>query len=98
MSVTVIIIAGMAVTVINMIGRAGRWGHAAFTGQQGYPYRWHMPLAKTVGPRKSAAISREPDLGFCQLLCSATKISRLETGVRRPSLRDVRDLCALYEG
>jgi transcriptional regulator with XRE-family HTH domain len=31
-----------------------------------------------------------------RLLCSATKISRLETGMRRPSLRDVRDLCALY--
>lgn len=31
------------------------------------------------------------------LLCSATKISRLETAARRPSLRDVRDLCALYE-
>jgi transcriptional regulator with XRE-family HTH domain len=32
-----------------------------------------------------------------RLLCSATKISRLETGTRRPSLRDVRDLCALYD-
>jgi hypothetical protein len=32
-----------------------------------------------------------------QLLCSATKISRLETATRRPSLRDVRDLCTLYE-
>jgi transcriptional regulator with XRE-family HTH domain len=32
-----------------------------------------------------------------KLLCSATKISRLETGVRRPSLRDVRDLCVLYD-
>jgi transcriptional regulator with XRE-family HTH domain len=32
-----------------------------------------------------------------KLLCSATKISRLETGARRPSLRDVRDLSALYE-
>lgn len=32
-----------------------------------------------------------------RLLCSATKISRLETGARRPSLRDVRDLCMLYE-
>lgn len=32
-----------------------------------------------------------------RLLCSATKISRLETGTRRPSLRDVRDLCNLYE-
>lgn len=31
-----------------------------------------------------------------KLLCSATKISRAETGARRPSLRDVRDLCALY--
>lgn len=32
-----------------------------------------------------------------KLLCSGTKISRLETGARRPSLRDVRDLCTLYE-
>lgn len=32
-----------------------------------------------------------------KLLCSTTKISRLETAARRPSLRDVRDLCALYE-
>jgi transcriptional regulator with XRE-family HTH domain len=32
-----------------------------------------------------------------QLLCSATKISRLETAARRPSLRDVRDLCVLYK-
>ncbi len=32
-----------------------------------------------------------------KLLCSATKISRLETGARRPSLRDVRDLCELYD-
>jgi len=31
-----------------------------------------------------------------QLLCSATKISRIETGTRRPSLRDVRDLCRIY--
>jgi len=32
-----------------------------------------------------------------KLLCSATKISRIETGTRRPSLRDVRDLCRLYD-
>jgi transcriptional regulator with XRE-family HTH domain len=32
-----------------------------------------------------------------KLLCSTTKISRLETGVRRPSLRDVRDLCSIYD-
>jgi transcriptional regulator with XRE-family HTH domain len=31
-----------------------------------------------------------------RLLCSATKISRAETGMRRASLRDVRDLCQLY--
>jgi transcriptional regulator with XRE-family HTH domain len=32
-----------------------------------------------------------------ELLCSTTKISRLETAARRPSLRDVRDLCVLYD-
>ena len=31
-----------------------------------------------------------------RLLCSPTKISRVETGMRRASLRDVRDLCQLY--
>jgi transcriptional regulator with XRE-family HTH domain len=31
-----------------------------------------------------------------QLLCSATKISRIETASRRASLRDVRDLCQIY--
>ncbi len=31
-----------------------------------------------------------------ELLCSGTKISRLETGARRASLRDVRDLCRVY--
>lgn len=31
-----------------------------------------------------------------RIMCSATKISRLETGTRRPSLRDVKDLCVLY--
>jgi transcriptional regulator with XRE-family HTH domain len=32
-----------------------------------------------------------------ELMCSATKISRIETGHRRASLRDVRDLCKLYD-
>jgi transcriptional regulator with XRE-family HTH domain len=32
-----------------------------------------------------------------KIMCSATKISRLETGTRRPSLRDVKDLCELYK-
>jgi transcriptional regulator with XRE-family HTH domain len=31
-----------------------------------------------------------------ELLCSATKISRIETAARRASLRDVRDLCLVY--
>ncbi len=31
-----------------------------------------------------------------ELLCSSTKISRIETAARRPSLRDVRDLCRVY--
>jgi uncharacterized protein (DUF2267 family) len=32
-----------------------------------------------------------------ELLCSPTKISRAEAGVRRATLRDVRDLCRIYE-
>ncbi|MFD1540419.1 helix-turn-helix domain-containing protein [Nonomuraea guangzhouensis] len=32
-----------------------------------------------------------------QLLCSPAKVSRIETAQRRASLRDVRDLCRLYE-
>jgi len=32
-----------------------------------------------------------------QLLCSPSQISRIETGTRRATLRDVRDLAALYE-
>jgi hypothetical protein len=31
-----------------------------------------------------------------ELLCSTAKISRIETGTRSASLRDVRDLCQLY--
>jgi transcriptional regulator with XRE-family HTH domain len=31
------------------------------------------------------------------LLCSIPKVSRIETGSRSPTLRDVRDLCVLYE-
>ena len=29
-----------------------------------------------------------------KLMCSAAKVSRMETGARRPLPRDVRDLCA----
>lgn len=31
-----------------------------------------------------------------ELLCSPPKISRIETGTRSPTLRDVRDLCVLF--
>ena len=31
-----------------------------------------------------------------KLMCSAAKVSRMETGARRPVLRDVRELCELY--
>ena len=31
-----------------------------------------------------------------ELLCSPTKVSRAETGARRATLRDVRDLCRIY--
>jgi hypothetical protein len=30
------------------------------------------------------------------LLCSSSKVSRMETGSRGATLRDVRDLCDLY--
>jgi transcriptional regulator with XRE-family HTH domain len=45
--------------------------------------------------RKERGLTVE-DVGK-SLLCSAAKISRLETGARRPNPRDVRDLCRLYE-
>ncbi len=32
-----------------------------------------------------------------ELLCSSPKVSRIETGTRSPTLRDVRDLCVLYK-
>ncbi len=32
-----------------------------------------------------------------KLLCSPSKISRLETATRPPNLRDIRDLCGVYE-
>ena len=45
--------------------------------------------------RLKAGLSVEDAAG--RLLCSASKISRLETGARSASPRDVRDLCDLYE-
>jgi transcriptional regulator with XRE-family HTH domain len=31
-----------------------------------------------------------------ELLCSPSKVSRMETGQRGAALRDVRDLCGIY--
>src|SRR5260370_37514308 len=31
-----------------------------------------------------------------RLLCSPSKVSRMETGARSPTFRDIRDLCDLY--
>lgn len=44
--------------------------------------------------RTEAGLTVEEVAG--DLLCSASKVSRMETGQRAVSLRDVRDLCALY--
>jgi transcriptional regulator with XRE-family HTH domain len=44
--------------------------------------------------RKEAGVS--VDDAAQHLICSTAKISRIETGGRSASLRDVRDLCALY--
>ena len=44
--------------------------------------------------RKQVGLTVEDVAG--ELLCSPPKISRIETGARLASLRDVRDLCALY--
>jgi transcriptional regulator with XRE-family HTH domain len=41
-------------------------------------------------------LGRTVDDVASELLCSATKISRIETGARHASLRDVRDLCRIY--
>jgi transcriptional regulator with XRE-family HTH domain len=44
--------------------------------------------------RKLSGLTVEDVAGH--LLCSSPKISRIETGTRSPTLRDVRDLCVLY--
>jgi transcriptional regulator with XRE-family HTH domain len=62
-------------------------------------------VSPTVRQRELAARLRKlrSDRGFTvdevakELLCSSTKISRIETGARRATLRDVRDLSRLYE-
>jgi transcriptional regulator with XRE-family HTH domain len=62
-------------------------------------------VSPTVRQRELAARLRKlrSDLGLTvdevakELLCSSTKISRIETGARRATLRDVRDLSRLYK-
>jgi transcriptional regulator with XRE-family HTH domain len=58
----------------------------------------------TVRQRELAARLRQLRTGLdltvdqvaAKLLCSPTKVSRIETASRRASLRDVRDLCQIY--
>lgn len=72
-----------------------------------YDRRWaHLPggASPTVRRRELAARLRRlrTEAGLTvtqvsdQLLCSPTKISRIETGQRAATLRDVRDLCTIY--
>lgn len=69
-------------------------GTAAVTGTN--PTARHRALGTRLrGLRAERGMTVEEVAG--RLLCSATKISRLETAARRPSLRDVRDLCELFE-
>jgi transcriptional regulator with XRE-family HTH domain len=64
-----------------------------------------VAVSPTVRQRELAARLRKlrSDRGLTvdevakELLCSSTKISRIETGARRATLRDVRDLSRLYE-
>lgn len=64
-----------------------------------------VAVSPTVRQRELAARLRKlrSDSGLTvdevakELLCSSTKISRIETGARRATLRDVRDLSRLYE-
>jgi transcriptional regulator with XRE-family HTH domain len=63
-----------------------------------------MATSPTVRQRELGLRLREYRLGLgltvedvaSQLLCSPTKVSRMETGARRQSLRDIRDLSQLY--
>jgi Helix-turn-helix domain len=52
----------------------------------------YEPLATLI--RTSAGMTVEEVAS--RLLCSASKISRMETGQRAASQRDVRDLCGIY--
>jgi transcriptional regulator with XRE-family HTH domain len=56
--------------------------------------RWEL-AGRLRGLRESSGLSLEDVAG--RLLCSPSKISRIETAVRPPTLRDVRDLAQLYE-
>lgn len=56
--------------------------------------RWEL-ASRLRRHRESRGMSLE-DVA-AQLLCTPSKISRLETATRGASLRDVRDLCRLYD-
>jgi transcriptional regulator with XRE-family HTH domain len=60
------------------------------------PTVWQWELGRRLRDLRNQRDLTVEDVA-AKLLCSATKISRLETAARRPSLRDVRDLCDLYD-
>lgn len=69
------------------------------------PEARRSPGSPTVRRRELGAMLRalRNDQGLtvdqvaAELLCSPSKVSRLETGQRGATLRDIRDLCNLYE-
>jgi transcriptional regulator with XRE-family HTH domain len=69
------------------------------------PEARRSPGSPTVRRRELGAMLRalRNDRGLtvdqvaAELLCSPSKVSRLETGQRGATLRDIRDLCNLYE-
>jgi hypothetical protein len=76
-------------------GPGGRPGGSLDRAQVANPVHSQRELGRRLGElRNGLGLTVE---GVAErLLCSPTKISRLETGSRRASLRDVRDLCLLY--
>ncbi len=64
-----------------------------------------MAVSPTVHQRQLGKRLREirTELGLtveevaAELLCSPSKISRLETATRHPMLRDIQDLCRVYK-
>ena len=84
-------LAGSAVLHLTPIGRGGTEVHA--TGSPTVRRRELGALLKAHRTAKGWTAEQVAE----RLLLSASKLSRLETGQRGASARDIRDLCDLYE-